>query len=92
MSLEKCSKHGTVWDIGCDECEGKAPESDRGSETPKIALEVLMAISRSSSADFTRSLEWGQWCRNMARAGLHNDLEELKRLFDVLPRILPPKD
>lgn len=29
--MSRCSKHGTNWNTECDECEGKAPESARGS-------------------------------------------------------------
>ena len=29
--MSRCSKHGTNWNAECDECEGKAPESARGS-------------------------------------------------------------
>lgn len=41
---------------------------------------VVNAISNSSLIDFDSSLEWGQWCRDLACAALWGDDEAIDRL------------
>jgi hypothetical protein len=30
LEISECSKHGKRWNVECDECESKCPESERG--------------------------------------------------------------
>lgn len=41
---------------------------------------ALKMIAFSSFADFDNSVEWGQWCRNVARSGLDDNEEMLAAL------------
>ena len=46
-----------------------------------IERKVLEDISKSSLYEFKTSLEWAQWCRNMAHAALADDDEEADELI-----------
>ena len=41
---------------------------------------ALQLIQSSSCADWLKPLEWGQWCRDVAKAGLDGDLNHLTEL------------
>ena len=47
-----------------------------------IEHDALVAISKSSSSEFKTSLEWGQWCRKVARAAIDEDKEMLSELIE----------
>jgi len=53
-------------------------------------LRALKAIDLSSSIDFANPLEWAQWCRDVARAALTEDVEELIALIHVAENGTPP--
>ena len=67
MSLQNYGKHECAMNhpVVCQEC------ADRMRKT-------LQAIQKSSFGDHRSLLQWGQWCRDVARAALDKDDEWLK--------------
>lgn len=59
--------------------------NEREALVMKLALNI---VSLSSSADHSTALAWGQWCREVVRAGLNGDEEELDRLAQRVPASL----
>ena len=45
-----------------------------------IEQRAIDAIRKSSSMEFKTSLDWGQWCRNVAYAAWNNDEAKLTEL------------
>ena len=45
-----------------------------------IEQRAIEAIRKSSSMEFKTSLDWGQWCRNVALAAWNNDEAKLTEL------------
>lgn len=61
--MTQCSKHGTTWNAECEECEEKAPESERGKDKPFPGPDDILAM-RGKKA--TTRKDWEEWAEKVA--------------------------
>jgi len=58
----------------------EVPRKARDDKKEALWERALRLIEQSSSIDFEKPLEWGQWCRLVSRAGLDGDVEQMDLL------------
>lgn len=51
----------------------------------EIGWNALLAIAYASCFDFGDPMDWGQWCRSMAIAVIHEDWMAVEDLIEQLP-------